>query len=289
MLATDAVVHQAPLILPFERSGIAARSDLDDPAVCVLLRRLEFLQSRFLEAEPSFRSDSYGWPRDPLHTWSRVWEYPYVLYWLEKWQAAHGRMLQAADIGSGVTFFPFAVSEAGYEVTCWDIDPVVPKDLASATRAFGYSPQTVVGSLTDGKTFDVPNGSYDVAYCISVLEHTSSPEAVVAEISRVLRDSGLFVLTFDLDLRGGAAISPEGYRRLMAAVFEHFESVAAERSPHPLDELSSRNSTFPALNTLRGTLRTFVGKALQRNWRGVGGSRYVVDLSVFGGVYRKRR
>ncbi len=57
---------------PFKRSGIAALSDLQNKEWEELFYFLEKKQAEFLEKEGEFRSAEYKWPRDPLHTWSRV-------------------------------------------------------------------------------------------------------------------------------------------------------------------------------------------------------------------------
>jgi hypothetical protein len=61
---------------PFDRSGLAALSDLQTEEWRELFTSLEDQQREFLAKEEAFRSADYPWPRDPLHTWSRVWEYP---------------------------------------------------------------------------------------------------------------------------------------------------------------------------------------------------------------------
>lgn len=67
----------------FDRSGLAALSDLDSPEWLKLFGFLEKEQDDFLTKEGQFRSPGYTWSRDPLHTWSRVWEYPFVFYHLK--------------------------------------------------------------------------------------------------------------------------------------------------------------------------------------------------------------
>jgi SAM-dependent methyltransferase len=47
----------------------------------------------------------------------------------------------------------------------------------------------------DGLTMPLAGGSFDAALCIEVLEHAESPEALLAEIARVLRPQGRLLLT----------------------------------------------------------------------------------------------
>ena len=69
----------------FEKSGIASIEDAMDAGCQDILALLERKQELFLSKEQIFRSAAYKWPRDPLHTWSRIWEYPYVFYHLKSW------------------------------------------------------------------------------------------------------------------------------------------------------------------------------------------------------------
>lgn len=60
----------------FDRSGLATLSDLQTLEWHDLFGLLEREQALFLEKEGQFQSPEYPWPKDPLHTWSRVREYP---------------------------------------------------------------------------------------------------------------------------------------------------------------------------------------------------------------------
>src|SRR5882762_5462920 len=120
----------------FARSGIATLSDLTTCDWRELFSLLEEEQSEFRTMEPHFMSTEYRWPRDPLHTWSRIWEYPYAYYHLMLRRQGLGDNASplAVDIGSGVTFFPFSLARLGYRVICTDIDPICAKDIPLAGR-----------------------------------------------------------------------------------------------------------------------------------------------------------
>ena len=69
-------------ILPHPRSAQYLRAPRKQFPISFAL--LEKEQADFLAMESAFRSREYKWPRDPLHTWSRVWEYPYTYHHLQQ-------------------------------------------------------------------------------------------------------------------------------------------------------------------------------------------------------------
>ena len=227
----------------FDRSGLAALSDLQTPEWHELFGPLENMQAEFLSHEPGFRSLEYKWPRDPLHNWSRCWEYPYVYHHLLKWRSKVPKNPRVVDVGSGVTFFPFAVARLGCGVSCVDIDPICERDLMRAACCVPCAPGHVNFRYASGSLLPFSTEEIDAVYCISVIEHM--PDfSVLKEIHRILKPGGLFLLTFDLDLRGDQEIGPVRYRQLkegLRALFaeNHDETV------HPTDILTSSNSLFP--------------------------------------------
>jgi SAM-dependent methyltransferase len=242
---------------PFNRSGLAALSDLKTPEWRSLFAMLEAEQAGFLAREAEFRSPTYRWPRDPLHWWSRVWEYPYVQFHLkghrETWD--NKRVPWIADLGSGVTFFPFAAARLGYRVTCTDIDPICSQDLSKAKSVVPATPGEVEFRLVEGVRLPFDDRALDGLYCVSVLEHIPDCSATVAEVARVIKPGGFLILTFDLDLRGDQAIGAKEYDVLRGALRDHFVYECPETSVHPVNVLNSWNSPF-------GFQRPFLGRKI---------------------------
>lgn len=58
-------------------------------------------------------------------------------------------------------------------------------------RAIGLNAQVI----DDAASLPFPDGSFDVAVCVEVLEHLLRPDFAVAEIARVLSPSGVLVVT----------------------------------------------------------------------------------------------
>jgi SAM-dependent methyltransferase len=232
---------------PFNRSGLAALSDLETPEWDELFAILEKEQSSFLAQEYEFRSPEYKWPRDPLHNWSRCWEYPYVYHHLRKWRSGltGGTSPHLVDVGSGVTFFPFAVARLGCNVSCTDIDSICEKDLSRAALKVSQAPGFVNFRLTNGSTLPFSDGEMDAVYCISVIEHLPDFDILLKEIHRILKSGGIFLLTFDLDLRGDQEIGPLKYRQLKDTIKELFSTREHEVTIHPVDLLTSCNGPYP--------------------------------------------
>jgi len=225
----------------FNRSGLAALSDLRSPGYQSVFSQLEKDQEIFLNKEADFRSKAYKWPRDPLHTWSRIWEYPYVYYHL----AEYFETLQqdprpiVADVGSGVTFFPFSLAKLGYQVVCADIDPICETDLRKAALCVPHEPGMVEFRLITEGILPFSDGEADIIYCISVLEHIPSFEDTISEMVRILRPGGLLVLTIDLDIRGDSELGIQAHKRLTSKLRQHFDYLYPDVTIHPADVLHS--------------------------------------------------
>lgn len=230
----------------FNRCGLSARSALETDEWKELFRFLEQEQEGFLAREEDFRSPDYEWNRDPLHTWSRVWEYPYVYYHLRKWrqQAPQAALPRVADVGSGVTFFPFAVASLGCHVTCTDVDRVLERDLPRVAKVVSARPGMVDHRITDGFRLPFEDGELDAVYCVSVIEHVPHFDVFLTEIARVLKRNGLLVLTFDIDLLGNYQLGVENHRKLSALLDKHFEYLFPETTVHPSDLLTSESGPY---------------------------------------------
>lgn len=243
----------------FNYSGIASLDDLDTELWKSLFSRLESVQETFVAARPHV--PEYPWVRDPLHTCTRVWEYPFALYHIE--QLVQSRSWSAppviVDLGSGATFFPFAVAQLGCRVLAADADQTAKLSLDRAIGKIPTGSGEVACSVSDARSLNVEDESVDCVYCISVLEHIPNFERVISEAARVLRQNGTFVLTFDIDLRGNFDIGPEAYGRLMEALRAAFSFNYPERIVHPRRMLTSDNSIYP-MYPRRSRVRTIAGQ-----------------------------
>lgn len=232
----------------FDRSGLGAQSDLASPEWKELYGLLEVEQYKFLERESEFRGEDYKWPSDALHNWSRVWEYPYVYYHLRSLLAKSPRARTIVDLGSGITFFPFALAKLGFNVTCCDIDPVCKPAIARASKIMPVAPGSVEFKLIESSTLPLEAETNDALYCLSVLEHIPNFEVTIKEVARALKPGAQFLLTCDLDLRGDLELGQQRFYQLLDLLGEDFEWALPERTIHPRDILNSYTGLFPFAN-----------------------------------------
>lgn len=162
------------------------------------------------------------WVANPIHNWSRRWEYPYVFGRLREWaESRPPGPARVLDAGSGLTFFPhFAASRLeDTDFECGDLDARLigdAKRLAPpASGRVGYSHLNIERNA-------YPDGAFDVIYCISVLEHCAHPGEPLKGFYRTLKPGGRLILTIDISLDGKAEIPAALAARLVGILSRHF-------------------------------------------------------------------
>jgi len=192
------------------------------------------------------------------------------------------------DIGSGVTFFPFAVARLGYEVICMDTDPVCGPDIKRASSVVPQKPGNVSFSLLTESQLPLIDSDADIVYCISVLEHIHNFENTIEEVYRILKPGGLFILTIDLDACGYLDISAERYYALRKFLSKYFDLKKPEISVHPMDELKCHNGPFPYL--VYSTRQKWMFHFKQRIKRLLGKQPFLVlpNLAVWGAIMTRK-
>ncbi|GAC1407838.1 MAG: hypothetical protein NVSMB64_15200 [Candidatus Velthaea sp.] len=230
----------------FDRAGFAALGDLRASGYDAVFELLETAQTDFNAKTSAFRDPAYAWgPGETLRTWARAWEYAYHFHHIARERARRTGPVAVADFGSGSTFFPFAVARLGTRVVALDNDPVCVRDMRGASLAVDAGPGSVEVQLS-GEILPGETASFDIAYSVSVLEHMPDPVPIVAEIARIVKPGGLFVLTIDLDVEGGASgVTPQHFYALCESLRASFDWEFPERAIHPLDVLTSMNSPWP--------------------------------------------
>ncbi len=244
---------------PFERNGIASIDDLNTPEWTDLFYHLEATQADFSKVVEFPRE--YKWPRDPLRTWSRPWEYVYVYHQLKNLRKLWNLSCPPSvmDFGSGITFFPFAVARLGYNVTCVDIEPSYQSVLDKVGNTLDLYGGSVRGRI--GVPTEVGYGSnlYDCIYSVSVIEHIPEPPSVLEDLAISLKEKGWMVVTLDLDMPDSckAGVSSGHLKRMQHFMERSFVPLYWSPTVAPSDFLTSKNSPYagPSSGVLKKVLR----------------------------------
>ncbi len=186
-------------------SGIPTLAQYDDLLRTPFFATIRSAGSVFLEENAEILAPyQRRWVSDPLHQWSRQWEYPYAWAQLEK-RIASVRTTQILDAGAGVTFFPYFLADRHeqIEITCADADRTLAQ-IHAAIR--NVSRGRVHFGEADLRALPYSDRSFDAIYCLSVLEHTRRYDHVVEELHRVLRPGGTLIVSFDISVDGEADI-----------------------------------------------------------------------------------
>ncbi len=189
-----------------------------------LYREMEAFADRFQEANRrALKYYSRRWVANPLHHWSRRWEYLWVTERFGALVDEHdGDTIRVLDAGSGLTFFAHWLAHRfpALHIECCDRDPRAAR---AATHLVPPAAPTVTYSTQDLAALSFEDGSFDAIACVSVLEHTGRHEEIAAEFARVLRAGGRLILTIDISLDGRWAIPLPQAHALVDALARDFE------------------------------------------------------------------
>jgi SAM-dependent methyltransferase len=141
---------------------------------------------------------------------TRVFEYPWAYFAAELKPG-----MQTLDVGGGLGGLQYALAQEGVDVT--NVDPeakvtertwsgfpsaAVPLTLDNheqLNKVFGTAVRLVPEKVQES---GLEPGTFDRAFCLSVIEHVSQDEArdMVAAVRNLLKPGGLLLLTIDLFL-----------------------------------------------------------------------------------------
>ena len=193
-----------------------------------LFRTMDAFSDRFVSIRRGRPvSYKYRWGADPLHHWSRQWEYPFV-YEKIKHFAGKKSPLAILDAGSGFTFFPFYLASQfeTAKIHCCDNNRILAKSFDQRNRV---NRSDVQFSLANLKSLSYESKQFDLIYCISVLEHIDGYDQVVREFHRILKPGGQLVVTFDISLDGARDI-PVAEAITLVESFTQYFRVSNERA-----------------------------------------------------------
>lgn len=153
------------------------------------------LEAQIVEAiEPwlahmRWRKDFAAWRRQ------RLYQEDYQAERVAEVRAALGGQFagkRVLDLGSGMGGGLVALRRAGLEVVGLDYNPAYCRIAQLRGRRYGLRLPLVVGA---GEALPFPAARFDAVICLDVLEHVQRPDAVLAEMHRVLRPGGVVLTT----------------------------------------------------------------------------------------------
>ncbi|TWT48166.1 Demethylrebeccamycin-D-glucose O-methyltransferase [Rubripirellula amarantea] len=200
------------------RNGVPTSSEYQELIGSPDFQQMEKFSDQFVSANAeTLRPYMKKWITDPLHQWSRQWEYPFVYSRIEP--ANGSEKLRILDAGSGATFFPFYLQQQNpsAEVACCDYDKTLSPLYDSINKTQNAN---IKFSVADLRQLPFEDESVDTVYCVSVLEHTDAYETIINEFRRVVRPGGRIVITFDISLDGKHDIPEAKAEQLLSLIIK---------------------------------------------------------------------
>jgi len=154
------------------------------------------------------------WGIDWMGHCSRLFEYPYV--------ASRVSGKNVLDAGSGVSFFPWYLSENGHRIWCADKDPTAIETINVITNKNYRNVVPVLTDISDYSTTILSPDFFDTVYCISVLEHLPIQKIkdTLRVLRRTLKKGGSFIVTFDVGLNNDAPLPINKVRKVIHCIYE---------------------------------------------------------------------
>lgn len=221
------------------RQGIPTIKEYQHAISTPFFKRLEKFSDKFLKSNKRYlHKYKYKWSGDPLHTWSRQWEYLYVVKNIMEYVSVNNRQIKILDAGSGLTFLSYYIGMEFSEtnIVCCDRDLSLASIACNINKSIPYQ---VKYTISDLRSMPFVNESFDVIFCISVLEHARDIEDIVREFKRIMVKKGILILTFDISLDGKGEITVEGAAKLIGILNKYFPS-GKDTFPIDLNEQLSR-------------------------------------------------
>jgi SAM-dependent methyltransferase len=284
----------------FERGGFARLSQFESPVWKQHVQELERLSAIFTDIVWRNGTNGYYWPRDPLHCWSRIWEYPFFAAHLSR-LPEEARVL---DVGAATTFFTVYLISKKVRIISLDSDANMPLHFSRAYAAvapvLSLPPQQSPYFVADAGETYLPDASFDAVTSISVLEHIPHWERALEEMIRVLRPGGKLVLTIDVALTDESnGFTEKSLPKLLNRIDRDLVALASWDRTLPDDVLTMKNSPTahhpqPPRNRSISEIFLPVSAIPGRAWRVLGRlterrrKQPNENLCVFGGVWIKR-
>jgi ubiquinone/menaquinone biosynthesis C-methylase UbiE len=157
----------------------------------------------------------------------------------------HGKRLLEVGVGAGTDHLQWARAGA----ICHGVDLTAAAIETTRRRLELYGQRSELKHI-DAETLPYPDATFDVVYSWGVIHHSERPEAIIAEIHRVLKPGGRFigmmygrhsVVTLKLWFRH-ALLRVRPWRSFSDVIWHHMESIGTKA--YTRNELARMMSAF---------------------------------------------
>ena len=220
---------------------------------------LEEFSNRFLESalKSGFFPKDYPWPIDPFHNWSRIWEYPFVWEQIKGVNNNGEKPLRVADLGSGLTFFPWFLASKGNSVYALDNNlRLIPskKMIGEMKRELDIKGD-IYYLASDATRISLRDNSVDAVTNISLLEHLPDYYSSLDESNRILMKNGSLIATFDVSLDGlpfgdGTPLNLNQVNKIVNLKFNSIPKKSLRFSNHPRNWSNRKRLRFYSLGDI---------------------------------------
>lgn len=202
------------------KDGLVTLDAYDDLIKGDDFKRVEKYSNKFISKVGSqIQSYNFRWVADPLHQWSRQWEYLYIISQAEKLH----KKSKVLDLGAGISFLPFYLKDnLGFKsVVAVDYDKSLSRLYGRVNDSLSTKVDFMHGDMRN--LSHISEESQDFIYSVSVLEHTNNYTEIIKEIYRILKPGGVFSFTFDISIDGKDDIPVKEAKKLISAAKKTFK------------------------------------------------------------------
>ena len=238
------------------------------------------------------------WVRDPLHWWSRTYEYSFHIQHIKSKILCQRKnkkqnIVQLLDAGAGTDFISWYLlsldmKESGvyHNVTAVDFDKMNGLNHAEINARYvsvGMPWSQTVFVRAALQQLPLPSMQYDIVFCISVLEHTDNFHKIISEFYRVLNPGGILIVSFDIDLVEKGPVYPARAYHLLQILQKYFKPFDDVTIPKSLNEFEFElnRPTVVTSDILRKN------RFSQSEWSNIHGHWHRSDLTFHCSVWEK--
>ncbi len=129
----------------------------------------------------------------PMINWSKVWEYPWI--WFNIFQNIDLKGKVVVDLGSELSPVPWVLALNGAKVVLIETDSSYVSVWEKINKKYNLN---VEWKIVNDEVIPLPNDYADIITSFSVIEHQPDKVKAVNEVLRVLKNDGVFGLSFDI-------------------------------------------------------------------------------------------